>query len=186
MRHFQIRACALPGLTLVERARVDDQRGFFSRLFCAEELKAAGFDAKIVQINHTFTRRRGAVRGLHYQESPHCEIKYVSVLRGEIIDVAVDLRPDSPTFLRWHAEVLSAKNACSLVIPRGFAHGFQALVDDCEMLYLHSAPYVAEAERALNVNDPALKIRWPLEITDISARDASHAFIAGEFAGVTV
>jgi dTDP-4-dehydrorhamnose 3,5-epimerase len=186
MPTFKTRPCPLPGLVLVERMRLADQRGFFSRLFCADALRPVGFDAQIMQINHTLTHRRGTVRGLHYQNAPHSEIKYVSVLRGEVFDVAVDVRASSPTYLQWHSEVLSANNARSLIIPRGFAHGFQTLVDDCELLYLHSEPYIQESEKALHVEDPVLKIQWPLEIADISARDASHAFISPDFTGVTV
>src|SRR5258708_5995830 len=121
----------LAGLALIERARREDQRGFFSRLFCAEELRSAGFDSPVAQINQTLTLRRGAVRGLHFQYPPHAEIKFVSVLKGEVLDVAVDLRKGSKTFLQWHGEVLSADNRRSLLIPRGFAHGFQTLTESC-------------------------------------------------------
>ena len=177
-------AAPLGGLLVVERRRQDDQRGFFGRLFCAEELGAAGFGTSIAQINHSFTRRRGSVRGLHFQVPPHGEAKFVSCLRGEVFDVAVDLRRGSPTYLRWHAEHLSEANHRSLLIPRGFAHGFQTLSDDCELLYLHSAPYAAGAEGGLNPTDPALDIRWPLPFTDISERDAAHAALAADFSGL--
>ena len=107
-----------------------------------------------MQINHTLTGRRGTVRGMHYQRPPHAETKFISCLRGEVFDVAVDLRHDSPTFLRWHAEVLSAENHRTLVVPEGFAHGFQTLAEDCELLYLHTAAFAADSEGALNANDP--------------------------------
>src|SRR4051794_7587061 len=107
---FRLIESSLPGVMLLERSRIDDARGFLSRLFCSEEFVAAGFDAPIAQVNHTLTRRRGAMRGLHFQYPPHAEIKVVSVLEGEIFDVAVDLRRGSPTFLQWHGEVLSAAN----------------------------------------------------------------------------
>jgi dTDP-4-dehydrorhamnose 3,5-epimerase len=181
---FLVRDTPLAGLTLVERVRRADSRGFFSRFFCAAELQSAGFDQPIAQINHTLTRRRGAVRGLHFQYPPHAEVKFISVLHGEVFDVAVDIRTGSPTFLQWHAEILSAENGRSLLVPRGFAHGFQTLTDDCELIYLHSTPYAPQAEAALQVNDPRLSIQWPLPITDISARDAAHPPIAGAFAGV--
>lgn len=178
--------CSTPlaGLVLVQRHHREDARGFFSRLFCAHELSAAGFALPVAQINHTLTAQRGAVRGLHFQFPPHAEDKFVSCLRGEVFDVAVDLRRGSPTFLRWHAEVLSADNRKSLLIPQGFAHGFQALRDDCELIYLHSRPYVPAAEGALNVNDPALAIAWPLAIADISERDATHQRVTSDFAGL--
>lgn len=185
MSRFELRETALAGLRVVRRQAVADERGFFSRFFCAQELAAAGFVLPIAQINQTCTKRRGAVRGLHYQNPPHSEDKFISCLRGEILDVAVDLRLGSPTFLRWHAEVLSAANLTSLLVPQGFAHGFQTLSDDCELLYLHSRAFAPAAEAGLNVRDPALAIKWPLPIGDISERDAARAFIAGDFAGIS-
>jgi dTDP-4-dehydrorhamnose 3,5-epimerase len=181
---FEARSTPLAGLAVVQRRVREDTRGFFGRLFCADVLAAAGFALPVAQINHTRTLRRGAVRGLHFQRPPHAEDKFVSCLRGQVFDVAVDLRHGSPTFLHWHAEVLSAENRVSLLVPQGFAHGFQALADDCELLYLHSRAYAPEAEGALNVNDPALAIAWPLPIADISDRDAGHAPITSAFTGI--
>ena len=137
-----------------------------------------------MQINHTLTGRRGTVRGMHYQRPPHAETKFISCLRGEVFDVAVDLRHDSPTFLRWHAEVLSAENHRTLVVPEGFAHGFQTLADDCELLYLHTAAFAADSEGALNANDPRLAIVWPQPISDWSARDAGHPILGDYFSGI--
>jgi dTDP-4-dehydrorhamnose 3,5-epimerase len=174
----------LPGLALLQRYRGEDNRGFFSRLYCGAELAELGLRLPIAQINQSFTCRRGAVRGLHFQRPPHAEDKFVSCLRGEVFDVAVDLRRGSGTFLRWHGELLSADNARSLLIPQGFAHGFQALSDDCELLYLHSRAYAPEAEGALNARDPAVGIDWPLPITDLSARDAGHDFLPTDFSGI--
>ncbi|HEY4339433.1 MAG TPA: dTDP-4-dehydrorhamnose 3,5-epimerase family protein [Steroidobacteraceae bacterium] len=185
MSRFGLQETALAGLRVVRRQRVEDERGYFSRFFCAQELAAAGFVLPIAQINHTYTTRRGSVRGLHYQGPPHSEDKFISCLRGEIFDVAVDLRRDSPTFLRWHGEVLSATNATSLLVPQGFAHGFQTLSDDCELIYLHSRPYAAGAEAGLNVRDPKLAINWPLPFGDISARDAAHPLITRGFIGLS-
>jgi dTDP-4-dehydrorhamnose 3,5-epimerase len=182
---FELQETPLAGLRVVRRQSVADERGYFSRFFCAQELAAAGFVLPIAQINHTFTKRRGAVRGLHYQNPPHAEDKFISCLRGEIFDVAVDLRRDSPTFLRWHGAVLSAANMTSLLVPQGFAHGFQTLSDDCELLYLHSRPFTPSAEASLNARDPLVAIEWPLPFSDISARDAARAFIARDFVGVS-
>jgi dTDP-4-dehydrorhamnose 3,5-epimerase len=184
MGWFTTLSTPLAGLVVIERRRREDSRGFFGRLFCADELRAVGFGRPIAQINQTLTARRGSVRGLHFQHPPHAEDKFVSCLRGEIFDVAVDLRRDSPTFLQWHGEILSAANARSLLIPQGFAHGFQTLQDDCELLYLHSAPYAAAAEGALNIRDPSLRIEWPLPLADVSERDAGHAFVASDFRGI--
>lgn len=173
----------LPGLTLVGRAYRSDERGFLSRLFCAETLAQAGWRWPIAQINHTLTRQRGTVRGLHYQRAPQPDAKLVSCLRGEVWDVALDLRDGSPTFLHWQAERLSAANGHALLIPPGFAHGFQALSDDVELLYCHSAAYNSTLDAGLNPHDPRLAIDWPLPVALLSARDAGHALIRPDFEG---
>ena len=132
----------------------------------------------------TETSTAGTLRGLHYQYQPNSEMKVVTCLKGKIWDVAVDLRRNSKTFLEWHAEILSEENQLSLSIPKGFAHGFQTLTPDVEVLYFHSAPYDANTEAGLRYNDPALNIRWPMEITAISKRDLGHPFLDREFKGV--
>jgi dTDP-4-dehydrorhamnose 3,5-epimerase len=183
---FTIADLTPAGLKLVERQRLDDARGFLSRLFCSEELGAAGWTKPIVQINHSCTFRRGTVRGLHFQWPPHAEMKLVSCIRGEVWDVAVDVRAGSETFLQWHAEHLSADNGRALLIPEGFAHGFQALTDDVELLYCHSAAYAAAAEAGLNATDPRLAITWPLPIAERSPRDAQHPMLNEQFAGLAL
>jgi dTDP-4-dehydrorhamnose 3,5-epimerase len=184
MSRFDFIPTPLSGLKLVQRKAMEDHRGFLSRVYCAEEFAEAGAGKPIAQINHTLTRKKGAVRGLHFQHPPHAETKLVSCLKGEIFDVAVDLRSGSPTFLHWHGEILTAANRRSLLIPEGYAHGFQALTDDCELIYLHTAAYHHEAEGALNVADPRLSISWPLPIDDISERDRNHPFISQEYRGI--
>lgn len=184
MSRFTITELPLPGLKLIERQRLDDSRGFLTRLFCADELAVAGWHQPISQINHTCTVARGTVRGLHYQMPPHTEMKLVSCIRGEVWDVALDLRADSPTYLRWHAEILSAGNNRALLIPAGFAHGFQTLADDTELIYLHSAAYNAAAEAGMNVRDPRLNIAWPLTIGELSARDRDHPLVNEKFIGI--
>ena len=139
-----------------------------------------------MQINHSYTSKRGTLRGLHFQYPPHSEMKMVSCIRGEVLDVVVDIRKGKPSFLKYHEEVLSANNRKILVIPEGFAHGFQALTDDCEMLYLHTAPYCQSSEGGINANDPLLSIPWPLPINQRSARDASHPMIEKDFMGVSL
>ena len=176
-------ATPLPGLVLVEREAAVDSRGFFARLFSAAEFQAAGWAKPIAQINHTQTRLPGAVRGLHFQRAPHAEMKLVSCVRGSVFDVAVDLRRGSTTFLHWHGTLLSAANRRGYLIPEGFAHGFQALEADCELLYLHSVPYAPEAEGALNALDPRLGIEWPMPVTQRSDRDAAHPFVDSDFVG---
>ena len=184
MSRFTVTDLPLTGLKLVERRHVGDGRGYLSRLFCAEELAVAGWVHSIAQINHTCTVRRGTVRGMHFQRPPHSEMKLVSCIKGEVWDVAVDVRAGSPTFLRWHAERLSNDNGRALLIPEGFAHGFQVLTDDLEMLYCHSAAYNPSAEVGLNPRDVRLAITWPLAISELSSRDAEHPLIATGFEGV--
>lgn len=186
MPRFDFISTQLTGLMLVQRKVVEDERGFLSRFYCAEEFCEAGLTTPITQINHTLTRKKGAVRGLHFQHPPYAESKLVSCLKGRIFDVAVDVRYGSPTFLDWHGEILSADNRKSLLIPEGYAHGFQALSEDCELIYLHTAFYHPEAEGALNVADPSLSIAWPLPIGDLSARDLSHSFIDLSFRGIVL
>mgnify|MGYP001164624896 FL=1 len=184
MSRFVVADLPLPGLKLVERKRMSDERGFLSRLFCNEDLAAAGWRKPVVQINHTSTVKQGAVRGMHFQLPPYAEMKLVMCLKGEVWDVAVDLRAGSPTFLQWHAERLSAQNGRALLIPEGFAHGFQVLSDGAELLYCHSAPYTPEAEAGLNPQDRRLDIGWPLPVADMSERDATRPSIAPSYTGV--
>lgn len=186
MNRFTVSTTPLAGLSVVTRQKLGDSRGFLSRMFCAEELAAAGWTEPVSQINHTFSSAAGTVRGMHFQHPPHAEIKLVSCIRGEVWDVAVDLRAGSPTFLQWHAEVLSAENLRALLIPKGFAHGFQALTDDCELLYLHSAAHAPGAEGAVRFDDPRLGIAWPRPVTEVSARDRSHALLPAQFPGIRV
>jgi len=184
MARFDFISTPLAGLMLLQRKAIEDQRGFLSRFYCAEEFAEAGIVKPIAQINHTLTRKEGSVRGLHFQRPPHSETKIVSCLKGEIFDVAVDLRRNSPTFLLWHGEILSAANFKSLLIPEGFAHGFQTLTGDCELIYLHTAAYHPESEGALNVADPLLNISWPVPIADLSERDRNHPFISSAYQGI--
>lgn len=178
MNRFTVTELPLAGVRLVERHAREDSRGFFSRLFCADELAAAGWRGPVAQINHTLTRQAGSVRGLHFQRPPHAEMKLVSCLAGEVWDVVVDLRPDSPTHLQWHAQILSAANRRALLIPEGFAHGFQALSADVQLLYLHNQPHAPEAEDGLNPSDERLAIAWPQAITMMSDRDRQHPLLA--------
>lgn len=186
MNQFSIIETPIDGLKIIERKPIDDSRGFLARIFCGDYLKSAGWDKPIAQINQTVSKKIGAVRGLHFQNTPYAEMKLVSCLQGEIWDVAVDLRKNSATFLHWHAEKLSAENCRALLIPEGFAHGFQTLSDDCELLYLHSAPYRPEAEAGLSPKDPKLSISWPLDFSEISIKDTNHPLIGDEFKGIAL
>lgn len=176
---------SINGLRILQRKPIGDTRGYFERLFCNEELAELVPGASIAQINHTVTVNVGTVRGMHFQKPPHAEIKFVSCLCGEVFDVAVDLRYKSPTFLQWYAELLTADNHKTLVIPEGFAHGFQTLTDNCEMLYFHTAAYQPVAEDGLNAQDPRLGITWPLPVNNLSSRDAAHPFLDNGFKGIT-
>lgn len=184
MSQFSVLDTPISGLKVVERKIIGDSRGFLSRIYCAEQLHELGWHKPINQINQTLTKKRGTVRGMHFQYPPYCEMKLVSCLQGKILDVAVDLRKNSPTFLQWHAEELSAENCRSLLIPEGCGHGFQTLSDDCKLLYLHSVPYRSDSEGGVRPNDPMLNIDWPLEFHEISQRDAAHPLLNTEFKGV--
>jgi len=163
----------LPGLLLLESAPHRDERGGFSRLWCRETLAAMGFGAPVVQANLSTNRARHTLRGLHWQDAPAAEAKIVRCLSGAIWDVAVDIRPESPTFRLWHAEELSASNGRALAIPEGFAHGFLTLTDDAEVLYLMGAPYVPALARGARFDDPAFAIAWPAPPAVVSPRDQS-------------
>lgn len=181
---FDIKTTSLNGLYILQRRLLGDQRGYLERLYCQNELKSILQGKGILQINHTLTSKVGTVRGMHFQYPPHTETKIISCLHGEVFDVAIDLRQDSPTFLQWHGEILSAENHRTILIPEGFAHGFQTLSDNCEMLYLHTAAYTEQAEGGLNAVDPALSILWPLTISEQSARDQQHTMLTTDFQGI--
>lgn len=174
------------GLKVVETTPYLDARGAFARLYCERELADIIGNRRIVQINHSRTIHVGAVRGLHFQYPPHAEMKLVRCLKGRVWDVAVDLRQGSPTFLCWHAEELTPANARMMVIPEGFAHGFQVLEAESELLYLHTAFYTPEAESGLRHDDPRLGIHWPLPVSDLSARDAAHPLVSADFKGIAL
>lgn len=183
---FEVGETTIPGVYRLERVPLADERGWLERMYDTDDLAGVLGARGIVQVNRTLTRATGTVRGMHYQLPPAAEAKIVSCLRGAAFDVAVDLRRDSPTFLKWHAETVSDENHRSLFIPEGFAHGFQALSDDCELLYLHTAAYDPAAERGLHPQDPRLSIAWPLPVEHLSERDASQPLLAPEFDGIVV
>ena len=163
---------------------LEDSRGKFSRIFCRQELPQIGRDKSIVQINQSLTRKKGAIRGMHFQRPPMAEIKMVKCLRGSVFDVIIDLRKGSSTFLKWHGEILSAENMKMIYVSEGFAHGFQTLEEDSELLYFHTEFYSPEHEGGVRFDDPKVGIKWPLEVTDISEKDRSHPLLPSEFAGL--
>ena len=174
----------LDDLKVVQSTPHHDERGAFVRLFCARELQSLLGPRTIAQINHSMTSRAGAVRGMHFQYPPHAELKMVRCLRGRVWDVAVDLRAGSPTFLHWYAHELTPAEAEMMVIPEGFAHGFQALEPDSELLYLHTELYHPPAEGGLRHDDPRVGIQWPLQPLDLSPRDLAHPLLDTDFGGV--
>ena len=184
MTRFSILDTPIADLKVVERRPISDTRGFLARLFCAETLRDAGWGKPIAQVNHTLTSCEGALRGMHYQHPPHAEMKLVSCVRGEVFDVAVDLRAGSPTFLHWFGERLSRDNGRAMLIPEGFAHGFQTLTPDCELVYLHSCPHTPGSEGAVNAQDPRIGISWPRAIAERSVRDREHPMLTPEFQGI--
>lgn len=171
----------LPGAWVVEVDRIGDERGWFARTFDAELFAEHGLEPVVAQANASFNARRGTLRGMHLQAAPHGEPKLVRCTRGAIHDVAVDLRPDSPAYCRWHAVELSEESSRAFYLPPGVAHGFQTLTDDCEVLYLMGHRYVPEAAGGVRWDDPAFGIAWPdpgVELT-ISAKDRAYADYTG-------
>ena len=183
---MKVTSLAIPDVILIEPRVFEDERGFFFESFnhkIFEEITQR--EVTFVQDNHSKSVC-SVLRGLHYQLSPMAQGKLVRVIQGEVFDVAVDVRKDSPTFGQWVSAILSGENKQQLWIPEGFAHGFQTLTDDVTLLYCHSEFYHPESEDGLNPRDPQLAIKWPLEITEISNRDHGHAMITQNFGGLIV
>lgn len=172
------------GAWIVETEPLQDDRGKFVRLFCREELREIHYGRPIVQINYSETVEKGTIRGLHFQYPPKAEVKLVRCLQGSVFDVIVDLRQRSSTFLNWYGEIISGENMKMLYIPEGFAHGFQTLEKNCQMLYLHTNFYSPSHEGGLRYDEPMIKIQWPLEITEISNRDRNHPLLTSDFSGI--
>lgn len=169
----------LKGAYIIDLERREDERGFFARTWCQQEFEAHGLVARIVQANMSYNKLKGTLRGMHYQRAPYAETKLVRAVRGAILDVIVDLRPDSPTYRRWIGVELSADNRRALFVPEGFAHGFQTLEDDTDVSYQVSAFYTPGAEGGARYNDPAFDIQWPLPVSVISDKDAGWPDYAG-------
>lgn len=163
-----------------------DNRGWFVRTYDKLVFAEIGHTADWVQMNHSLTRQRGALRGMHFQHPPVAEIKLVRCITGRVFDVIIDLRAGSPTFLRWFGLELSAENQEMLYVPKGFAHGFQTLTTDCQLVYCHSEYYAPDQEGAVRYDDPRVGITWPLPVADVSGRDAAHSYLDDRFAGLTL
>lgn len=174
------------GLYLIEAEPIQDSRGQFGRIFCNQELSRTLDEKVIAQMNLSLTISKGAIRGMHYQKPPHTETKIIKCIKGKVFDVAIDLRKDSPTFLKWFGVDLTADNNLSIIIPDGFAHGFQTLEDNCELLYVHTSSYNPSAEGGIRYNDPRIDIAWPLKLSEISQRDKDHPLISDQFQGLAI
>jgi dTDP-4-dehydrorhamnose 3,5-epimerase len=168
---------------VIELEPFQDNRGMFARIFCKRQLESISHTKNIVQINHSMTLKKGTLRGLHYQRPPRAETKIVKCVRGSVFDVIVDLRKGSPTFLKWYDELLSAENMKMMYIPEGFAHGFQTLEPNSELLYLHTEFFSPEHEGGISYNDPLLNIDWPLAVENISEKDKLHPLLDNAFEG---
>jgi dTDP-4-dehydrorhamnose 3,5-epimerase len=168
---MEFQSTTLRDVYLVKLQAAHDNRGFFARTFCVEEFAAHGLETHYPQHSISFSARTGTLRGMHYQRDPHGEAKLVRCTQGAILDVIVDIRPDSPNYRQWQGFELSSMNGNQLYIPKGFAHGFQTLSDDVEVNYLISTPYAPGSASGIRHDDPAFGIRWPLSVTEISERD---------------
>ncbi len=161
-----------------------DERGWFARYFCMDEFSQIGHTNEWLQMNHSCTYKKGSLRGMHYQLPPFGETKLVRCIAGSVYDVIIDIRKDSSTFMQWFGAELSLANKKMMYIPEGFAHGFQCLTDDCELLYHHTEYYKPNVEGGIKYNDAGVGIQWPLNVTVISERDKSHPYLSENFKGI--
>ena len=174
----------IPGVFTISLEPFTDHRGSFARTFCAEEFAAHKLETNFVQMNHSKTTKEGTIRGMHYQCAPYAEVKLVRCIRGSVLDVVIDLRKDSSSWGQHIAVELSDLNELTLYIPRGFAHGFQTLSDNVELLYQHSSFYHPEAESGIHYADPRFNIQWPLPVSSISKKDKLLTFVDDAFMGI--
>ena len=174
----------IKGVYIIDLTPIVDGRGWFARTYCKREFAEIGHIKEWVQLNHSFTQKKGTIRGMHFQLPPKSEIKLIRCISGAVMDVVVDLRKSSSTFLKWIQVELSADNRRMIYIPEGMAHGFQALTDNCELIYHHSDFFAPDLERGLLYDDPKLNISWPLTPVNISERDQIHPLLNNDFAGI--
>ena len=185
MNRFKFNELSIKGIYEITHLPINDQRGYLSRLFCSNEMRNLGWGGAILQINKTFTKKCGSIRGMHFQLPPATESKIIICLKGEIFDVVVDIRKESKTFLKYISVMLKSDLNNMLLIPKGFAHGFQTLNDNVELLYLHDHEYNPNLERGINPLDPLINVKWPLKNSIISEKDSSSKVIDKlEFKGI--
>ena len=183
---MKINKTKLKDLYLIKLNKFKDNRGSFTRLFCQNEIKKILKNDRIVQVNHSITKKIGSIRGLHYQNQPFAEIKFVYCIKGKVFDVCLDVRYKSNTFLKLHSEILSEEDNKILFIPKGFAHGFQCLSRNSELIYFHTQFYSKKHELGVNVFDPKIKINWPKKISEISNKDKDLKFLDDSFNGIKI
>lgn len=176
----------LSGALLIESPPMNDRRGCFARLFCQRELEHVLGSKVIVQSNYSFSKRKGTIRGLHFQKPPAAEIKFVRCVQGSFFDVIVDLRQDSPTFLQWYGEILKAGDLRMIMVPEGVAHGLQTLEDDSAAMYLHTEYYSPEHEDGIRYDDPKVGIEWPLPPVEVSEKDQNQLLISDDYKGMVI
>jgi len=169
---------------VIELEPYSDKKWWFASTSCENEFNKIGHTTNWVQLNHSFTKQTGTIRGMHFQIPPYGEIKLVRCISGAVYDVIIDLRKDSDTFLNYSGVLLSCINKKMIYILKGFAHGFQTLTDDCELIYHHSEFYTPNSEAGIKYNDPKINIEWPLQLQSISERDNSHSVIKENFKGI--
>jgi dTDP-4-dehydrorhamnose 3,5-epimerase len=173
----------LKGAYIVSLNMLSDDRGLFARTFCKKEFKQINHRKEFVQMNHSWNKHKGTIRGMHYQIPPFQEVKLIRCIKGKVLDVIIDLRKYSPTFLQHVSVELSADNKKMIYVPEDFAHGFQALEDDTELIYHHTEYYMPDADRGLRYDDPALNIKWSLPPVMVSDKDKSYKLIDNSFKG---
>lgn len=176
----------IEGLYTVAVQKLRDERGIFARTYCKNEFKQIGFDKEFVQFNHSLNKNKGTVRGMHFQQQPYAETKLIRCVQGAVYDVAVDLRKNSPTFLRWFGVELNEENLLSVLIPAGFAHGFQTVTDNAALIYHHTEFYTPQADSGIRFDDPALKIEWPAPPVFVSEKDRGYGLIDHNFKGIEI
>src|ERR1022692_3988040 len=174
----------LSGSYVIDVLPVEDERGWFVRTFCKDEFEKIGHTKEWVQMNHSFTYETGSLRGMHFQKPPFSEIKLIRCIGGKVFDVIIDLRKHSETFLQWAGVELSAENKRMIYIPEGFAHGFQTLTSDCQLVYNHSAYYKPGVEGGIKYDDAMVNIKWPMPVRNVSERDRNHPLLTADFKGL--
>lgn len=183
---MKIQETIIKNCFIIQPNLIEDERGWFTRVFCDDLFNEIGKDLRFKQINHSFNKQKGTFRGMHYQEPPYSEEKLIRCIAGSVIDFVLDIRKDSETFLKHIAVELSSQNKSMIFLPKGVAHGFLTLSDDTELLYHHTVPFNKQADRGLRFDDPKIDIKLPIEISNISVKDKNYTLLTDNFSGLTI